>query len=101
MLEDKKLHALKESITGLFFANGAVTALSKLKKKATLSVKDEDVLLECADFFVKSGNQERYFHFMMLVNRRKLPAVVLQNLIDFFSKHSSEKRLETNKLLDS
>ena len=101
MLENEKFRALSKSLADGFFADNAILALSKLNKEITLSVKDEDTLLECADFFAKQGNPERYFHFMMLVNRRKLPAVVLQNLIIFFTDFGREKLLETDKLLNS
>lgn len=100
MLRNEKFCALSESLIDGFFADNAVLALSKLKKCIPLDDKDEGAILECADFFSKLGNQERYYHCMMLVNRRQLPGIVLQNLIDFFTDFGRKKLSETDELLN-
>lgn len=100
MFRNEKFRALSESLIDGFFADNAILALSKLKKGITLGDDDEGALLECVNFFAKHGNQERSYHCMMLVNRGKLPDVVLQNLIDFFTDFGREKLLETNEILN-
>lgn len=99
MLRNERFHWLSKSLTDGFFADNAVLALSKLKLKMPLDDKDEDAVLGCADFFSKRHDQERYYHCMMLVNRKKLPDVVLENLIRFFTLVGREKLHETDVIL--
>ena len=99
MLENEKFRALSKSLADGFFADNAILALSKLNKEITLSVKDEDTLLECADFFAKRHAHERYYQCMALVNGRRLPDEVLGELIRFFTIFGREKLHETDVII--
>ena len=99
MLENEKFRALSKSLADGFFADNAILALSKLNKGITLSVKDEDTLLECADFFAKRHAHERYYQCMALVNGRRLPDEVLGELIRFFTIFGREKLHETDVII--
>lgn len=99
MLRNERFRELSESLANGFFADNAVLALSKVKLRIALNDKDEDTLLECADFFAKRGAPERHYQCMTLVSNKKLPDVVLTGLIRFFTLFGREKLHETDVIL--
>ena len=99
MLRNERFQALSESLIDGFFADNAILALSKLRQGKKLDDRDEGALLDCADFFAKRQNEERHYHFMMLVNGKKLPDIALDNLIKFFNDFGQERLKATNDIV--
>ena len=101
MFENEKFHALSKSLADGFFADNAVLALSKLREGIALSDNDENALLECLAFFAKHGNNESYSDCLILVHHKKLPDMVLNNLINFFTIFGLVKLHETEEIISS